>query len=127
MMATITVACFSRYIYRCVSLPVSPSGLECVLASQGNLPLHYAATYEPIFELHESQISIEKAREYRDSKEWTTARRSFILKGNDWKGLISSASPTFNIWNTCKIGYVRNLDRYSIHLYMYFMSIVVTV
>ena len=42
-----------------ISLPVAPSGLECVLACQGNLSLHYAAIYELIFELHEPQQSME--------------------------------------------------------------------
>ena len=46
-MATTVFTCFSL----CISLLVAPSGLECILACQGKVSLHYAAIYELIFEL----------------------------------------------------------------------------
>ena len=54
------VATIALNIHHSVSLLVAPSGFECVLACQGNLSLHYAAIYEPIFDLQEPQQLMEK-------------------------------------------------------------------
>ena len=61
-------------------LPSAQSGLEYQLAYEGNLSLHYAAFYERIFQLHEPQETVEKAREDTRSKGWTTATRRFKLQ-----------------------------------------------
>ena len=50
------------------SLCIASSGFECTLAFQRNLSLHGAAISEPIFELLESQQSIEKASKVTCSK-----------------------------------------------------------
>ena len=73
MMATIALAFFSRY----KSLCIASSGLEYVLECQGKFSLHYAATYELIFELHQPQQLTEKAHEDKDSKGHTTTMLSY--------------------------------------------------
>ena len=64
-LVTIALACCAR-IHCSVFLP---SGLERVLAYQGNLSLHDAAISEPIFELLEPQQYTEKAVKIRVLKE----------------------------------------------------------
>ena len=49
---TVTTALSYRYQYTLLCIAC---GLECVLACQANLSLHYTAIYEPIFELHEPE------------------------------------------------------------------------
>ena len=74
-------------IHRSVSLLLAPSGLECVLAFQGNLSLHDAAISELLFELLKSQESIEKARGDTCSKGCHPLWKSFKLKSSIQKGL----------------------------------------
>ena len=83
VITTTALACCSQY----TSHYIASSGLECALACQGNLSLHYAAIYEPIFELHQPRQSMEKAHEDMDSKSCTTVMRSYILRPSTWKGL----------------------------------------
>ena len=63
-----------------ISLLVAPSGLKCVLACQGKFSLHYTAIYEPIFEFHQPQQSMEKSSEDTDSKCCMTIMHSCLLK-----------------------------------------------
>ena len=74
-------------IHHSVSLLLSPSDLECVLVFQGNLFLHDVAISEPIFELLESQQSIEKASEDMLPKGCCLLVKTFKLKSSVRKGL----------------------------------------